>query len=153
MRRDQNAFFRYILAKWSLIQNIDMIVPPNSAFPVQTSLVEVDVDEEPTKLNFLLSLYADRLLVIVSQIPSLGTIISAEKDSILRSTGNTYAITTLIGSRDDPSLELCARRLVETCSDSGCQLPLLLCLGISKGAMTPKLIKKLEQLILKSKLW
>lgn len=128
-----------------------MVVPTKSAFPVQTLQVEVAVNETPTK--FLINLYADRLLVIVSQIPSLGTIISAEKESILRSTGNTYAITTLIGSREDPSLELCARRIVETCSESGCQLPLLLCLGISKGAMTHKLIKKIEQLVLENKIW
>lgn len=100
-----------------------------------------------------ISKYLDRLVIIATQLDTLGTVLSAYKETVLGSSGGTYAIDTLLGSRDDPTLELCTRRLAETLCDYGCHLPLLLCLGFEKGALTPSKIKMLIKNILEHPVW
>ena len=58
--------------------------------------------------------------------------VQAEKETVLGG-GTTFSTATLLGSRDDPIPELCARQLVEKLSQAGCDLPVLLCLGLERG--------------------
>lgn len=82
--------------------------------------------------DFVWSLYQDHLLIFITQLGSAGTIIAATQDTSAeaRVTGVTYSIDTLLGKRDDPGLELCARQIVEFVGDMGHSKPLTLCVGL-----------------------
>lgn len=89
--------------------------------------------------------YVDRIFVVVSELDTFGTIVSARKDVVLGG-GTTYDTSVLLGKRDDPIPEIVARQLCEkVCSpefsqdgsqpndiDSvHCDKPLLLSFGIA----------------------
>lgn len=91
----------------------------------------ITVADHPTSI--LISLYSDRLMFVITQVGTLGTIVHAQKESILGG-GTTYSTATLLGHRDDPLPELCARQLIEKISTSvaGFNLPILVCLGLDR---------------------
>lgn len=99
------------------------------SFPVRTAQSTCDIEGQPTQ--FLLSAYADRVMVVVTQLESLGAVLHAQKESVLGG-GSTYRVDMLLGGREDPALELCARQLAERLSEDGCERPLLLCLGLRR---------------------
>lgn len=84
--------------------------------------------------DFLLTTYEDRILLLINQLGTLGTVVHAEKETVLGG-GSTFRVDTLLGRRDDPLPELCARRLVEHLAAQGCALPLLLCVSLDQASL------------------
>jgi proteasome assembly chaperone 3 len=91
--------------------------------------------------DFLITTYQDRILVLITQLGTLGTVLHAEKETVLGG-GSTFRVDTLLGHRDDPLPELCARQLVEQLAAEGCTLPLLLCLSLDQTSL-----RKQEEII------
>lgn len=100
-----------------------------AGFPVRTHQTSFHLNGVPTTV--IASLYADRIMFVVTQLGTLGTIVAAQKETVLGG-GTTFSTDTLLGARDDPVPELCARQLVERLSQSNCDLPLLLCLALKR---------------------
>lgn len=106
---------------------------PPEGFPVATQQFSADISGQPTE--FLFSAYSDRLLLIITQVGTLGTIVRAEREEVLGGgSSGTYRLDTLVGCRDDPALDLCARQLAQLVAEAGCSKPLLLCLGLRRHA-------------------
>lgn len=105
-----------------------------AAHGIPTASLEISVQGQPAHL--LISAYANRLMIIVTgaTLSSLGTILQAEKEGVLGS-GTTYRVETLLGRRDDETLELCARQLAEGLAAGGWDRSLVLCLGVRQ--LTP----------------
>jgi len=101
-----------------------------TGFPVRTSSATITLGNG-VETSVFISAYADRILFIVTQVGTLGTMVQAQKETVLGG-GTTFSTATLLGTRDDPIPELCARQLVEKLSQSGCDLPILLCLGLQR---------------------
>jgi proteasome assembly chaperone 3 len=101
-----------------------------TGFPVKTHSSSTTINDHPTTV--LISVYADRIMFIVTQVGTLGTMVEAQKETVLGG-GTTFSTATLLGTRDDPLPELCARQLVEKLSQSGCDLPIILCLGLQRS--------------------
>ncbi|PSC70604.1 Proteasome assembly chaperone 3 [Micractinium conductrix] len=104
-----------------------------SGVPLRSEAFEAEVGGAVARC--LLTAYADRLLVIVSQLGTLGSIISAERERVLGG-GETYRVDTLLGPREQPLPELCARQLAERLAAAGSYKPLLLCLALRRDALT-----------------
>lgn len=98
-------------------------------FPVRTSKFSITVAGSPCSV--ITSLYANRVMFVVSQLDTFGTVVSAQKETVLGG-GTTFSTTTLLGLRTDPLPELCARLLVERLANDGCDLPVLLLLGLKR---------------------
>lgn len=86
-----------------------------------------DIDGIPT--TFILQPYSDRVFIIVTQSDKLGTILSAGFDVTLAG-AESYHVQTLMGKRDVPELELCARQVIQAMKTAGCNKPLLLSLAL-----------------------
>jgi proteasome assembly chaperone 3 len=106
-----------------------MVTP--TGFPVRTSTATITLGNG-VETSVFISAYADRIMFIVTQVGTLGTMVQAQKETVLGG-GTTFSTATLLGSRDDPLPELCARQLVEKLSQAGCELPILLCLGLQRA--------------------
>jgi len=120
-------------------------------FPVQTRQFAAIIDNAHTE--FVVMGYDNRVVVIVTQIGKLGSILQAKQDvtqdGFLQ---NSFSTTTLLGRRDEPLLEICARRLMELMAQAGCRRPLLLTLGLKNNcAATLKSI--LELIMFRGKVW
>lgn len=101
-----------------------------TGFPVRTSTATITL-RNGVETSVFISAYADRIMFIVTQVGTLGTMVQAQKETVLGG-GTTFSTATLLGTRDDPVPELCARQLVEKLSQAGCDLPILLCLGLQR---------------------
>jgi proteasome assembly chaperone 3 len=125
-------------------------------FPVSFKQFEASVNGLPTQ--FSLSAYADRIVIVATQTGTLGTLVHAQKETVLGG-GATFQTTTLLGSRDNPLPELCARQLIERISQAGCDQALLLCLGLAAGdrqspANTdPGIVRTIIELIMEQPVW
>lgn len=126
-----------------------MAVSTQSSFPVNTIQWSAMVCGRST--SFLICAYADRLLLIITQVGSLGTVVQAEKETVLGG-GSTYGVTTLLGQREGAS-ELCARRLAEQLAVGGCELPLLLCLGLNRGCDEVQAVREIVSTVLEHPAW
>lgn len=124
--------------------------PPPAGFPVATREVLCTVGGHPT--HVLLSAYADRLLIVATQVGTLGTVLHAEKETVLGG-GTTYRVETLVGRRDDPLLELCARQLAERVAAAGCERPLVVCLGLRPGGSSLEAVREIVQAVLDNPVW
>ena len=65
----------------------------------------------PTR--FVVTLYANRVFVIITQTQNMGTLIMAQADDPLNVHGTSYSTRVIVGRRDDEVLEAYARTLVE----------------------------------------
>jgi proteasome assembly chaperone 3 len=107
-----------------------MEVPLSSGqSPIRTVQASISVSGSPATV--LLSVFSDRVLVIVSQLDTFGTLVHAQRNSVLGGQA-TYATSTLLGMRDDMLPEVVARRLAERLYEAGIELPLLLSFGLKK---------------------
>lgn len=128
---------------------------PND-FPVRSK--EYNLALAGSQCSVIASLYADRLLVIATQLPTLGTIVRAQKESVLGG-GATFTVAMLLGDRNNPLPELCARRLVEGLCASGCDRPVVLCLGLRRNQIGKamhaqgELVRGLVEGILANPVW
>ena len=74
--------------------------------PIKTKLYARSVGGFHTDFSF--TLYSDRVLLIVTQLGSTGTILATSTDAAFGA-APTYAVSVLSGKRDEPLLQLCAR--------------------------------------------
>lgn len=117
------------------------------AFPVKTKIYSTEIQGVHTDFSF--SVYVDRLLLIVTQIGSAGTIISASQDSTFDGS-TTYSTNVLMGKRDE-LVSLCARRIVETAGKEGYIKPMVICLGLKEH--TPQMLKGIEKMVAENNTW
>eukprot|EP00160_Parvularia_atlantis_P000239 Unigene10194_Nuclearia_a/m.31131 Unigene10194_Nuclearia_a/g.31131 ORF Unigene10194_Nuclearia_a/g.31131 Unigene10194_Nuclearia_a/m.31131 type:complete len:143 (-) Unigene10194_Nuclearia_a:52-480(-) len=106
-----------------------------SPFPITTRQHVTVVRGVRTEL--LAQAYADHILLIVSQLGKVGSLIRASRnvDEHGRGTG-TYSIHCLLGRRDDETLMVYAREIVERVASAqgeGNVRPLLLGLALAGG--------------------
>lgn len=120
------------------------------AFPVRTAEFHAEIGGVPT--YFCVCAYSDRVLVMISQTGSLGSIAVGEREEVLGG-GATYHVHTVLGRRDDPTPELAARQLCATLSDSGCSLPLLLCLAPASSPLPPQDLRAMLEQVARHAVW
>jgi proteasome assembly chaperone 3 len=78
--------------------------------------------------TFFATEYADRIFVHITQMGKFGTIMKAWAEP--RSEGGSiYHVSTLMGKRDDPLLQIYARQIIERLSATSSK-PLLLALSL-----------------------
>ncbi len=104
------------------------------------------------RTDFLLTAYTNCLLVVVTQLGSLGTVLRAEEQTVLGS-GTTYHVDVLLGRRDDPMAALCARQLGERLAEAGCASPLLLCLALDHLAVVQQTVQQVIDQVLQHPVW
>ncbi|KAK9901267.1 hypothetical protein WJX75_003280 [Coccomyxa subellipsoidea] len=102
------------------------------AFPVKTQEFQADV--EGINTSFILSAYADRIMVVATQLGTFGTMLTARSDALLEGK-HTFTVDTVLGKRDEPALIVCARHMAESIVQAGCSRPLLLCLGLKQHSL------------------
>jgi len=103
-----------------------------------------------------LTSYTNRIMLTISNTGTFGSIVLAQKDPVsLRGGTTTYDTQLLLGSRSDFVPEMLARRFVEEMDKKGCNLPLLLCFGVStkdRGELKD-LISKLVSRVMAASVW
>uniref|UniRef100_A0A6T5UGU5 Uncharacterized protein n=1 Tax=Polyblepharides amylifera TaxID=1486889 RepID=A0A6T5UGU5_9CHLO len=120
-----------------------------ASFPVPTQHFAAVLEGEHTE--FLITGYDNRVMVMVTQLGRVGTVLQAKCESSPGSSGESYTVSSLLGRRDEPLLEICARRMMELLTDSGCRRPLLLTLGLKNHSMGT--MKSIIVLVLKHPVW
>ncbi|XP_057769450.1 uncharacterized protein LOC130989452 isoform X2 [Salvia miltiorrhiza] len=98
------------------------------AFPVRHTSCCLDINGHKT--DIIISSYEDHILVMATQIGSMGTILQARKEGGGVSIDPTYSVSVVFGKRDEPMLVACARQLIEHISNSGSSKALVLSLGL-----------------------
>jgi len=78
--------------------------PPG--FPIRNMIFRRSICDRPT--DFCFCLYSNQTLLFVTQIGTAGTILQATQDAAFDG-GTTYSTAVLLGKRDEPLLQLCAR--------------------------------------------
>jgi len=101
----------------------------SATFPVRTERFTFTLGGVPC--TAITSLYANRVVFMITQLETFGTVVQAQKETVLGG-GTTFSTTTLLGLRDDPLPELCARQLIERLDAQGCDLPVLLFIGLNR---------------------
>ncbi|KAL4203522.1 hypothetical protein AMTRI_Chr01g128400 [Amborella trichopoda] len=96
-------------------------------FPVPHRNIAVDI--KGAKTDILICSYEDHILVVATQIGSMGTILHASKEEGV-SINPTFNVSVIFGKRDEPMLVACARQLIEHMSSSGSSRALVLSLGL-----------------------
>mmetsp|Transcript_24412 Transcript_24412/g.58159 ORF Transcript_24412/g.58159 Transcript_24412/m.58159 type:complete len:132 (+) Transcript_24412:78-473(+) len=117
--------------------------------PVVTKQFRASVGGHAT--DFLIALHGHQLVVFVSQLDVCGTVILAQQEKAL-DRGPSYSVSTLIGRRDEAVLTLCARGLVEQISQQGCNLPVLLFIGL-KDHGDLSTAREVVSEVIKNKIW
>ncbi|KAK9842255.1 hypothetical protein WJX81_002903 [Elliptochloris bilobata] len=118
------------------------------AFPLRTQQFEATIAGVTT--SFLLTAYADRILVVATQLGTLGTVLQARAEAALDSPAS-YSVDALLGRRGEPALDLAARRLAEELAAAGCRRPLLLCLGLREHSLA--VVRPLVEAVLSHPVW
>eukprot|EP00639_Heterosigma_akashiwo_P005173 CAMPEP_0194569516 /NCGR_PEP_ID=MMETSP0292-20121207/7195_1 /TAXON_ID=39354 /ORGANISM="Heterosigma akashiwo, Strain CCMP2393" /LENGTH=120 /DNA_ID=CAMNT_0039419771 /DNA_START=103 /DNA_END=465 /DNA_ORIENTATION=+ len=80
--------------------------------------------------EFVISIFDDRVFVLVTQMKKMGTLVSVEAEgagagALGLGGGSGYSVSVLLGRRDDPLLAVYARQVMERVCSS-LQRPLLL---------------------------
>ena len=109
------------------------------------------VDIAGRATEFMLTAFLDRIMIVATQLGTLGSVLHAEKETV--GGGSTYRVETLLGRRDEPLAELCARQLAERLDAAGCDRPLLLCLALERDALTPAAVKQVLQAVEQHPVW
>lgn len=106
---------------------------PRPAFPAVCEWTE-SIVSIPT--YFCYDAFTDHVVVIISQIPSFGTILHARVDvpDAVGVPSTTPIVRTLLGERDDTRAELLARRLFEGSRARGDERALVVCVGLAAPA-------------------
>ncbi|CAI0455184.1 unnamed protein product [Linum tenue] len=94
--------------------------------------------------------YNDHILVIATQIGTMGTMLQARKEEGMTSEP-TFHVSVIFGKRDEPMLTACARQLIEHMSSSGSARPLVLSLGLKDHSM--ETLKGVVSSVLENRIW
>ncbi|XP_073292020.1 uncharacterized protein [Primulina huaijiensis] len=104
----------------------------NLQFPVHHTSISLDVQGNETEI--IVSGYGDHILVLATQIGSMGTILHARKEEGL-AVDPTFNVNVVFGKRNEPMLVACARRIIQHISDTGSSKALVLSLGLIDHSM------------------
>ncbi len=106
-----------------------MSAPPPPCFP---SVIEWTSPIASTPTYFCIDAFSDHVVIIISQLPSFGTIVHARVDApdAVGAPSTTPVVRTLLGERDDARAELLARRLLEGSRARGDERALVVCVGL-----------------------
>eukprot|EP00897_Mesotaenium_endlicherianum_P010432 jgi/Mesen1/9417/ME000614S08663 len=115
-----------------------------ASFPVNTKQLKVSIQGHETDL--VLSSYEDRIMVIVTQIGTMGTMLLAKRVSMPLALAAEHAI-----SGTEPLLTACARQLAELMSKGGVTRPLFLSLGLHDHSTAT--LKEIIEVVLANKAW
>ncbi|CAN1322045.1 Proteasome assembly chaperone 3 [Linum perenne] len=102
------------------------------------------------KTDLVICGYDDHILVIATQIGTMGTILHARKEEGM-SSDPTFNVSVIFGKRDEPMLVACARQLIEQMSSSGSSRPLVLSLGLKDHSM--ETMKGVVSSVLEHRMW
>lgn len=81
------------------------------------------------RLSVVSEEYADRVMVVVSQLNKMGTVLEAWSEPRSEPGGLLYQTRVLMGKRDDPLLHIYARQIIERLSQYS-EKPLLLAISL-----------------------
>ena len=104
------------------------------------------------RTHFVVTLYTNRLFVVVTQAQNMGTLIAASADDPLNLTSTSYSTRVLLGKRDDEVLEAYARTMVELIIKSQPEAPQLL-LAISIEKHSNELFRAVMQQVMENRVW
>ena len=106
--------------------------------------VEHSLDlEDGSTCCIVVTRFSNRALVVVSNTGTFGSIVHARREQSLRG-GKTYDVHTVLGDRNDPMPELCARLVVEggekqwNANRGGMFPTVMFCFGLSSGSLSSK---------------
>ena len=111
---------------------------------------DVEICGVPTKVA--LTAYSNRVFVVVTQTDNLGTLIAAERDLAIDPTCTCYSTRVLLGRRDDETLEVYARTMVELVAKRAPAAPPLL-LAISIREHSPEAFRAVMQFVDEHRVW
>ncbi|XP_062510178.1 proteasome assembly chaperone 3-like isoform X1 [Corticium candelabrum] len=102
--------------------------------------------------EILLTHFGDRIFIAVTQLQKLGTIIHAASDKPVEIEGHpTFTVKILLG-KDEPILEVYARRLMDEISRSSTpDVPVLLAIALTDHS--PACIQPVLDAIIDNKVW
>lgn len=116
-------------------------------FPVKSTSFTSAIGSDPA--DIYIAYYVDRILIVVTQLGTFGSILSARRDQVLGG-GSTYHTEMLLGPRDNAMHELCARQLAEAAATAGVSTPLLICLSLK---LNQEAIRELLSLLKARSVW
>lgn len=116
---------------------------------MKTKLYSKDI--QGVKTDFLFSAYIDQILIFITQLGAAGTIMTTTSDAAFEAQSPTYTTTVLSGKRDEPLLQLGARRIVENAANVGCMRPMIICMGLKDHA--PQVIKDIVHSVSEDNIW
>ena len=97
--------------------------------------------------------YADRVFVLVTQLRKVGNLVSASVESGADGE-DLFSVSTLLGRRDDPSLQVYARQLVQRMAAAECRKPLLLGIALAPRAeASPTTFRGVMELVERARVW
>mmetsp|Transcript_57483 Transcript_57483/g.132008 ORF Transcript_57483/g.132008 Transcript_57483/m.132008 type:complete len:130 (-) Transcript_57483:401-790(-) len=100
--------------------------------------------------NMLVTAYSNRFFVHISQNENFGTLIHSWRDNPVEGACSSFSTRVLLGRRDDETLEVYARTLIELISQRS-SLPLLL--SISMKEHSPEMFKGILRELDQIRLW
>ncbi len=117
-------------------------------FPIKTLLYRRHLSGTPTDFSF--SMYSDRTLIFVTQGSGAGTILQASQDAAFDGS-TTFSTSVLLGRRDEPLLQLCARQVVEMAGSAGLRKPMVLGLCFKEHSM--QVVREVCKAISEENIW
>ncbi|KAL5723690.1 hypothetical protein ACHQM5_007060 [Ranunculus cassubicifolius] len=125
-----------------------MDLQSSSRFPVPHNKLSLDI--KGIKTAIVICSYDDHILVMASQIGSMGTILHARKEEGV-SVDPTFSVSVILGKRDEPMLVASGRQLIEHISNSGSSRPLILSLGLKDHSK--ETLKGIVSTVIENRVW
>ena len=136
----------------SLLEDSFIAAPtPGGAAGPAHAAHDVEICGEPTKIA--LTAYSNRVFVVVTQTDNLGTLIAAERDLAIDPTCTCYSTRVLLGRRDDETLEVYARTMVELVAKRVATDAPPLLLAISIKEHSPETFKAVMKFVEEHRVW
>ncbi|XP_010550132.1 PREDICTED: proteasome assembly chaperone 3 [Tarenaya hassleriana] len=117
-------------------------------FPVRHRQFSLEI--KGNKTDTVICNYEDHILVLVTQIGTMGTILHARKEEGM-SVEPTFSVSVIFGKRDEPLLTATARKLIEHISHSVPSKPLVLSLGLKEHSA--ETLKEIVAAVIENRLW
>ncbi|KXZ49253.1 hypothetical protein GPECTOR_22g845 [Gonium pectorale] len=129
-------------------RSMDSALGRQQGFPVRNRIFARLINGVLT--DFVWNLYLDHLLLIITQIGTVGTVVSARQDTTFDGR-STVSTSVALGKRDSPVLELAARQLVEVIGAHGHRKPITLCLGVKD--LSPGTVREIVAAVREDNVW
>ena len=136
----------------SLLEDSFIAAPtPGGAAGPAHAAHDVEICGVPTKIA--LTAYSNHVFVVVTQTDNLGTLIAAERDLAIDPTCTCYSTRVLLGRRDDETLEVYARTMVELVAKRFATDAPPLLLAISIKEHSPETFKAVMKFVEEHRVW